>query len=55
MIYFLKCEVSEIDARDSGEYRAVALLPGSGGLRTNGRAVSPSGLKPNSQEQAKPS
>ena len=28
------------------------LLPGSGGLRTNGRQVSPSGLKPNSLEHA---
>jgi len=26
----------------------VVLLPRSGGLRTNGREVSPSGLKPNS-------
>jgi hypothetical protein len=25
----------------------VVLLPGSGGLRTNGREVPPSGLKPN--------
>jgi hypothetical protein len=29
----------------------VVLLLGSGGLHTNGREVSPSGLKPNSRKQ----
>ena len=35
-----------MDASASKEYRVVVLLPGSGGLSTNGREVSPSGQKP---------
>ena len=43
------CEVPEKDTGASKDYRMVVLLPGSSGLRTNGREVSPSGLKPNSR------
>ncbi len=39
-----------MDAGASEENRMFVLLPGSGGLRTNGREVSPSGLKPNSRK-----
>ncbi len=39
------CEVSGIDACASQEYRMVVLEPVSGGFRTNGREVPPSGLK----------
>ena len=39
-----------MDAGASEENGMVVLLPGSGGLRTNGREVSPSGLKPNSRK-----
>ena len=40
-----------MDASASEGYGVVVLLPGSGGLRTNGREVSPSGLKPASLPQ----
>ena len=40
---FFKCEVSEMDASASEECRAVALLPGSGGLRTPAEKCRPPG------------
>ena len=42
--------LSEMDACASEEHRMVVLLPVSGGSRTNGRDLSPSGLKPKHPE-----
>ena len=46
----MHCEIADIDAGVSEEYRMVVLLPASGGSRTSGSDMPPSGLKPKHPE-----